>query len=566
MGGFKNGALWLMMLAVPYGLTGAWAQAPLNPPHLGESPPPDLEQIDYDQTLIRRLEGNPNTLNPLFRGSAPEYAVLELLYDAPFVFDNQMRWRVNEDVVERYEESADHLNTTLVLERGLKWHDGHPFTAHDIAFSFEQLRDPQVPAGANKASLDAIVSCEVVGDYEVRFVHKEASPVARVNLSFPIVARHVFAPVKAEDPTLTSSDLAVRANRHPVGNGPYRFVKWADDERIVLERWDEYPGPKPFFKRIVLRIFRDPKTTLLALVKGEVDEMKLTPAQFAAQTSTPEFAKVAVATRADQWVTNYIAWNMDGSNPFFADVRVRQAMTHALDVEQIIQSVYRGLYSPSQGIYPPGSWMFNPEVKPLAHSLAQAGDLLDRSGWKIDPETGWRTKEGVTFAFELLCPQESSTGRQVLTYYQQALRSIGVDLKLRLIEYATLRDLRRRHEFQAYYGAWVTSNDPDQDRGMFHSDAIEGGANLVSYRNKRVDRLFDKARATFDFAWRQQCYRDIHRLIYEDQPFTFVSVSPSLWAFNKHLRGVRFGPRGPFYWHPGPRDWWVKRGAPLRTP
>ena len=563
MDGLTSGVFWALVLPAVWGPTVA--PTPVNPPHLSEAPPADTTEIDYGQTLIRRLEGNPNTLNPLFRGSAPEYAVLELLYDAPFVFDEQMRWGINPAVVERYEESADHLTTTLELKRGLKWHDGRPFTTGAVVFSFGQLRDPQVPAGANQTGLDAIISCEAVGDYAVRFVHREASPVARVNLGFPIVARHVFAPVKAADATLTRSDPAVRANRHPVGNGPYRFVEWADDERIVLERWDAYPGPNPCFKRIVFRILRDQKPALLALRKGEVDETRLTPAQFAAQTHTAEFTRAAVGARADQWTTNYIGWNMDGSNPFFADARVRRAMSHAFDADQILQSVYRGLYSRSVGIYPPGSWMFNPQVTLLRHSLADAGDLLDQAGWKIDPQTGWRTRGGVTFTFELLCPQESSTGRQALTFYQQALRSLGIDLKLRLVEYATLRDLRRRHEFTACYGAWTTSDEPDRDRGMWHSDAIDGGANFVSYRNQRVDALFDRARRTFDPDERQRCYQEIPQLIYDDQPFTFVSVSPTLSAFNKPLRGVQFGPRGAFYWYPGPRNWWVKRGEALRS-
>ena len=150
MGKMISGAVWLVVLSG----SAAPAQSPVNPPQLSEPPPADGTGIDYDQTLIRRLEGNPNTLNPLFRGSAPEYTVLELLYDAPFVFDERMRWGTNDAVVERYEESGDHLTATLVLKRGLKWHDGRPFTARDVVFSFEQLRDPKVPAGANKTAIN----------------------------------------------------------------------------------------------------------------------------------------------------------------------------------------------------------------------------------------------------------------------------------------------------------------------------------------------------------------------------------------------------------------------------
>ncbi|MCK4660752.1 MAG: hypothetical protein KAV82_14625 [Phycisphaerae bacterium] len=563
MAGPGGSAIWLGVLIVLAGATGGQAQAPLNPPHLSEPPPQNLEQIDYSQTLVRRLAGNPDTLNPLLMQSAPESALLELLYDTPFVFGKRMDWGTNKVMVRDYRESDDHLTATLLLKEGLKWHDGHPFTAADIVFSFEQLRDPQVPACGNKLGLDTIVSCEAIGDYEVRFVHRQPSPISRINISFPIVARHVFAPVKAADPTLPQSDAARQANRHPLGNGPYRFVEWDDDELIVLERWEGYPGPKPFFKRIEFRIIRDQKIALSALLKGEIHETKLTPGQFTAQLHRPEFARVAVTAKADRWSTTYIGWNMDGSNPFFNDVRVRQAMSHALDADQILKSIYYGLHSRSVGIYPPGSWMFNPAVEPLRYSLAKAGDLLDQAKWRIDPQTGWRVRDGVSFEFELLCPSRSSIGQQMMTFYQQALRSIGVNMKLRMVEYSTLLDRRQRHEFQSYYGAWVTSLDPDQDRGMFHSHAIEGGANYVSYRNKQVDALFDKARRTLDFAERQHCYREIHRIVYEDQPFTFVGASPTLWAFNKHLHGVQFSPRGVSHWHPGPRNWWVKQGDAL---
>ncbi|MCP4592711.1 MAG: hypothetical protein GY842_18405, partial [bacterium] len=105
--------------AVPLA-TVAWtcglALAAANPPHLSEPPPQDPTRLDNHQTLVRRLEGNPRTLNPLFRASGSEYAVLELLYDAPFVFDAQMRWQLNSAVAESYQESDDHLSATLVLK------------------------------------------------------------------------------------------------------------------------------------------------------------------------------------------------------------------------------------------------------------------------------------------------------------------------------------------------------------------------------------------------------------------------------------------------------------------
>jgi peptide/nickel transport system substrate-binding protein len=293
--------------------------------------------------------------------------------------------------------------------------------------------------------------------------------------------------------------------------------------------------------------------------------MRLSPADFARETQSPEFARAAVAGKADQWQINYIGWNMDGTNPFFGDARVRRAMGLALDVDAVSQSVYAGLHTRAAGIYAPGSWMFNPGVTPLPHHPKQAGTLLDAAGWKLDPQTGWRAREGTVFAFEMLCPQESSTGRQVLTYYQQALRELGVDMKLKLLEFATLRELRAKHEFQAFYGAWTTSDDPDHDRGMWESSAHNGGSNYIGYKNARVDELFYQGRRTVDFNSRRECYREIHRLIQEDQPCTFLSVAPTLWAFNKHLRGVGFSPRGVFYWHPGPRDWWVKKGDALRA-
>jgi peptide/nickel transport system substrate-binding protein len=200
-------------------------------------------------------------------------------------------------------------------------------------------------------------------------------------------------------------------------------------------------------------------------------------------------------------------------------------------------------------------------VKLLPFDTDAAAALLDEAGWKVSEEHGWREKDGKPLSFTLLMPQGNPVSVEVAAIFQRDLKSIGVDMKTQMIEWAVYQEKTRKHEFQASIAAWGTGVDPDTNWNIWHSEMIEqeGGRNYSCYANPRVDELFALARREFDESKRRDYYREIQKIIYDDQPYTFLWNRPTTWAFHKRIRGVTFSPRGVWNFDPSYFAWWVAK-------
>ena len=538
---------------------------PINPPTLTQAAPADRSRIDTDATLARRLKAEPTSLNPLLMFTAVDAEFDYLLWDRPFVVTAELDWKLNDAVASEYNESTDHTQATLVLKPGLTWHDGERFTSADVEFSWRRIMDDRVVCRRARTGPDEIAACEALDPQTVRFTFKRPLPTNRWNVDFPIIPKHIYEPNLAEDPTLERSEANVQANRAPVGNGPYRLVAWSGGQRIVLERWEDYPGPRPAFRRMVFNIVPDNNAALLAFETGELEEMELSPQQFARETDSERFARVGVKGRADQWTTYYIGWNCNGSSPFLADANVRRALCHSIDIPRIIDHVFYGLFTPSYGLFHRDWWPAPEQVDLYKFNPAEAGRLLDQAGWRFDPADGWRykdcprpdgTSERVRAGFTIHLVQGSQTSPAVADLMQQDLKRLGVDMRSRVLEWSVFNQRNYDHEFDAYLSAWTPSRDPDEAWNLLHSDSRSGGRNYVGYANPQVDQLFEKARTAFSRDERRECYQRIARIVYEDAPYTFLVNAPTLWAFDKDLHGVAFSPRGPLNFYPGALAWW----------
>jgi len=536
----------------------------VNVSSLFEPEPEDKGLIETNDTLYINLDGSPQNLNPIFGSSTYEFMVGEQIFNGPFTFDRNMEWKTNPDWVAEYQEAEDHLSAVLKLKPGLTWHDGAPVTAHDIVYSWKAIIDDRVPCPAAKTGTTDIVDCVALDDLTVRYVHKAAVPTAKWNVFFPIIPKHLYEKEQEQYPDLKTGDYYSQLNRNPVGSGPYVIEEWITNDRITLRRWENYPGDKPNYARLVFRLIPDDNARLLTFEKGDLDCILLSGEQFAKQTHSPRFAEVGYKLASPEWAFGYIGWNMDGSNPFFTDRRVRTAMTHSLNVPLIIEKVYYNLAQPCLGIFHPDSWMFCPDIQPIQFDLNRAAALLDEAGWAVDPQDGWRYKtidgNRVKFEFTLQIPQGASASLKLANFFQEDLRSIGVDMKTRTIEWATFMEMSRKHEFQASIAAWGTGTDPDTGWNLWRTEEYETGRNYGGYSNPRVDELFELGRKEFDFKRRKQIYQEIHKIIYEDQPYTFVTYRQSLYAFQKRIRGIQTSPRGIFNFDPSLHAWWTKPG------
>jgi len=553
----------LGILLLPGGM--AVASAPVNPPALFEPLPADRARVAEQSTLHRRIRAEPSSLNPLLMFTAVDAEFESLLWDRPVVLDAGMNWRLNPRVAVDYTESSDHLSAVLILRSDLRWHDGAPLTAEDVVFSWRRIMDDRVVARQARTGADQIADCVARGPHAIHFRFKNALPTNPWNTDFPIVPRHLYGPAAEADPTLAAAEESVRLNRHPVGNGPYRFVEWLDGQRVVLERWEDYTDPKPAFRHIIFHVIPDNHAALLALESGHIDETPLTPQQFARETDGARFAEAAVKLRGPGWTTYYIGWNLRGDAPLFADARVRRALGHAVNKALIIERVYFGLFTEATGVFHADSSVGGSEAAGSVFDLRIAGELLDEAGWMRDPEDGWRYREimagdgasrRLRAAFTLNLPQGSQTAPAVAEIFQQDLRKVGVDMTTQVLEWSVFNERNFNGNFEAYFGAWTSGPDPDDAWNLFHSTARANGRNYTGYASAAADELLARGRATFEPEARREAYRGLAEVVRTDEPYTFLVSAPTLWAFSKDMRGVENSPRGPSLVYPGVRGWW----------
>jgi peptide/nickel transport system substrate-binding protein len=451
----------------------------------------------------------------------------------------------------------------VVLRDDLVWSDGQPITAHDVAFSYRLIMDERVPVPAVRSGTDQLRGVHAYDDRTLVFFHKEPLATNVWNINFPVIPRHVYGETWEQDPTLKDSPRHVELEAKPVCGGAYEIVSRVRGQEIVLkarESWHTVGGKqvreKPFFGEVRFRILEDPNTALLALKKGEIDEMALTPEQWTTQTIGDDFYAKNTKATAPEWVSFHFGWNT--KSRFFSDRRVRRAMGHAFDHERMLGTICHGLYTPCTGCFHPSAWMATKKpLEPYRQDLDRAEALLDEAGWIDRDNDGVRDREidgvSVPFEFTILCGQQPMA-LEICTLLQQSLERIGVRVNVKPTEFTVLQQLLLEKKFDASFGGWGAGADPDTSSNIWATDE---GRNFGSYSNPEVDRLFVEGRTEVDRAKRAEKYARIQELLWEDQPYTWLYWRNSFHGFSKDVRGYVFSPRGPFHYSPGFGSLWT---------
>ena len=445
----------------------------------------------------------------------------------------------------------------LVLRDDLTWSDGTPLTALDIAFTFRAIMTDEVIVPAVRQGTDLIRWIEAYDDHTLVFFHKEALATNDGNMNFPIMPKHKYEKTILEDPSLARSEEHTRLEDDPVVGGPYTLTRRVRGQEFVLERREDYymhdgkqVRDKPYFKLIRYKVINDVNTALLALKSAKLETMVLNAEQWNGQTGGDEFYKHNTKASGAAWTSFHFCWNT--KTPYFKDKKVRQAMSHAMDYKEMLETIWYGIYSPCRGNFHETSRMFPKDgPEPFQQDLDLAEQLLDEAGWDDSDGDGIRDKEIngriVPFKFTLMVVNFEDRIK-VATLMKECLESIGIMCNVKPTEFTVLMQVMRDHKFQAAYAGWGTGADPDTNTNIWVTDE---GRNYGGYSNLLVDELFSQARLEFDEEKRMAIYGEIHNLLWEDQPYTWLFWRNSFYGFNKSLRSYNFSPRGPFHYGPG---------------
>ena len=514
---------------------------------VGANPRPVVDDVVADGgTLVRRFSAEPDTLNPLTGTDAYSSMILGLISDS-LASRNRDTLQWEPELAESWDVSQDGLVFTFHLRKDVKWHDGVPFTSADVLYSYGKLADPKVNAPQIRNYYIDLESVTAPDDYTVVFKWKKPYFLSfEQSASLPVFARHVFD---------TGDDFNTHpAGRSPVGNGMYKFVTWSTSQEVVLERNGDYYGRKPHVKKIVTLFVPDDNTALLLASSGEIDNMGVRIEQWVNELDTDAIRDKFNRYYYDERYYSYIGWNE--RTPFFSDKKVRLAMTHLVNRDEILANIYYGLGKIVTGTFFIHSDSYSPGIKPWPYDPFEAGRLLDEAGWTDHDGDGIRDKvidgKSVKFEFSFMFPSGSKTAEKIGILLQEELKKAGIVMNLRNLEWAAFLQRLDRAEFDAVTLAWALSVEQDPYQ-LWHSSQInEGGSNYVGFRNAEADGIIEQARTEFDAAKRNALYHRLNEILHEEQPYTFLFCPPATLVVNKRFHNVVVHTLGIDV-----RDWYV---------
>jgi peptide/nickel transport system substrate-binding protein len=481
-----------------------------------------------NDVLVIGQVAEPKSLDPHVATSLNDFRILTNIYDGLVRFrDGSLE--PEPALAERWEISPDGLTYRFTLRRDVRFHNGKPLDARAVKFNFERMLDPDHPY-------------HDTGPFPLAFFFE---PIREVEVAGPYrVVLHLdrpFAPLLANlaYPTgLMVSPAAVRAQgkdygRHPVGTGPFRFVRWDPHRRVVLERNPDYHGPTPTLRTLVFRPISDPMTRIAELMAGGVDLVTgLVPDQIALLRDHPDY-QVKEAVGPHLW---FLIFNMR-EGPF-RDRRMRLAVNLAIDRTGLVEQVLQGTASVAVGPVPSAfGWAHDPRVEPFPHDPARAKALVE--------EAGYQGSEVI-----MLAPQAGSgmlAPVQMATAIQADLARAGIQARIETYEWNSyLARVNAGLEGRGNLAemAWMT-NDPDTLPYLALRCAAtpeQGGFNSGYYCNPETDRLIEAARTETDHDRRAALYRELQQLVRKDLPWAVVASWRQNVAARKNVHGLRLQP------------------------
>lgn len=491
----------------------------------GDKPPA------FGDILVRGDIGDASNLIPLLASDSASHAVAGMVFNGLVKYDKNMN--VVGDLAESWDITQNGLVITFHLRKGVKWHDAKPFTSADVLYTYQVTTDPKTPT-AYAGDFLKIKKAEALDDYTFRVTYDKPFAPALISWASAILPKHLLA---GKD--ITKSPLT----RHPIGTGPYKFKEWVAGQKIVLVANDDYFEGRPYIDGRITRIIPDTATMFLELRAQNIGMMGLTPLQYTRQTDNNLFKENFNKYRYLSFAYTYLGYNL--KNPLFTDKRVRQAISYAINKNEIVSGVLLGLGKPATGPYKHGTWAHNDKVKTYNYDPAKARELLKQAGLTDTNNDGVLEKDGKPFEFEILTNQGNETRQKCAEIIQRQLKEVGIIVKIRIVEWsAFVTNFINKRRFDAVILGWTIPLDPDAYDVWHSSKTAAEELNFISYKNPEVDDMLEKGRSTFNQDERKKYYDRFQEILAEDQPYTFLYVPEDLIIISSRFRGIEPAPIG----------------------
>lgn len=475
--------------------------------------------------------GEASNLIPWTSSDSASHAVSGHIYNGLLKYDKDLN--LTGDLAESWNVSDDGLTMTFHLKKGVKWSDGSELTAHDVMATFKTITDPET-LSPYSGDYKMVQSAKVVDDYTFEASYSKPFAPALSSWTLKILPQKRL---EAED----INDSSLKFN--PLGTGPYTLTNWKRGEFVHLTARANYFEHEPYISQLLTRQIPDMDTQFLELKAGNLDSMGLKPLQFTRLTDTARFKKTFNKYKYLSNGYTYMGFNLN--NNLFADKQVRQALSYAVNRQEIVDGVLYGQGLPLACPFKPGTWAYNNTIAPYPYDVQKSKQLLKNAGWVDSDGNGILDKDGQEFEFTVVTNQGNDLRKMTAELMQQAFKEVGVKMNINVQEWSTfIENTINKRQFDAFILGWSLSPEPDP-YDIFHSSKTgEKEFNIVGFNNEEADKMMDKARGTFDQVERKKYLDRFQEILHDEQPYLFLYAPYSLIAVHKRIQNIEEAPAG----------------------
>ncbi len=460
-------------------------------------------------------------LSPLEPSAFGSNDVLDLLFMSLHRYDLETD-KMKPELAASWEFSEDLTSITYYLRDDVTWWDGTPVTAEDVYYTYTMMIAPETQY-PNIARLRFIDTVEVLGTHTIRFSFSRVYADLLTDSDIMPVPQHIH------------KQSAGTFGQNPVGNGPYKIEEWVPGSRLVMGVNEAYYRGRPPFDKIEIRYYFDATAMLNDFTQGQLDIiLNITPA--AAQRLSGD-ENIVLDRRPGNTFT-YVGWNLKHAH--LVDAEIRRALSLAINTRGLLDSIFGGMGTISNGPLPPSSWGYSNDVIPLGHDLAGAREILQSKGFVDRNRNGILDKNGQDLVLNIITNSESSDRVALLNAITRDLEELGVQVRARTLRTDKFIRAIINRDFDGFVMGWSVGEKIDPTV-YWYSDETRGIYNFISYKNETVDSLIDQGVAMLNRKKAKGIWHVFQKIVYEDLPYTFLVVPDAISASHKRVKGIERG-------------------------
>ncbi|MBK5430100.1 ABC transporter substrate-binding protein [Bacillus sp. TH25] len=489
-------------------------------------------------TLVVGISKPGGVFLPYFQQNGWDGNVTSVIFASLVSTDKQ--GKPTPELAEKWDVSSDQLTYTFHLRKDLKFSDGSPLTADDVAFTLTLLHDKAyegeidisqyaVKGGKEykEGKATSIEGIQVVDPQTIKIMTEKVNSQTLTALGGPVLSKAYYGKDYKQN---TSLDYLKELYGKPIAAGPYKFEKYIPGQEVRFVANENYYAGKPKIPNFIYKITAG-DTKLQLFQTGEVDYTGLgTGDEILEQAKGLQFANIQIETAAS---FNYIY--MNNNKPYLKDKKVRQALIYGLDRKKYVDTALKGYGTVANVPIHPTSWAYTEEgVNKYEYDKEKAKKLLDEAGWKAGSD-GIREKDGQKLKLSYFGPSSAKDSDLLIPIAKENYKEIGVEFNPEFMDFNTMLSKVNKGDYDLASVSTPITSDPSETAGEYLSGVNEKS---LGYKNAKVDELIKKGIETVDIEKRKPIYKELYKELSDDPPVILLNYRRTITGYNGNIKGI----------------------------